>query len=143
MVNVCISAYCDPLHVGHLEYINRSKQLAEGGKLIVIVNNDRQASLKKGKSFMKENERVIIIKHIVGVDEVFLSIDEDRSVCASIRYIHENICPIDIFANGGDQSNDIIPEASVCNELGIKLVDGLGAKIQSSSWLTGLKPLPK
>ena len=39
------------------------------------------------------------------------------------------------FANGGDQNNKRIPEISVCNKLGIQLIDGLGDKIQSSSWL--------
>ena len=39
------------------------------------------------------------------------------------------------FANGGDQTNGSIPEAKICKELGIKLIDGLGDKIQSSSWL--------
>jgi len=38
-------------------------------------------------------------------------------------------------ANGGDQNNDTIPERPICQELGIELIDGLGGKIQSSSWL--------
>jgi D-beta-D-heptose 7-phosphate kinase/D-beta-D-heptose 1-phosphate adenosyltransferase len=45
--------------------------------------------------------------------------------------------------NGGDQSNTSIPEASVCEKLGIILVDGFGDKIQSSSALTGLIALDK
>jgi D-beta-D-heptose 7-phosphate kinase/D-beta-D-heptose 1-phosphate adenosyltransferase len=39
------------------------------------------------------------------------------------------------FANGGDQNNETIPEIPVCKELGVELIDGLGDKIQSSSWL--------
>ena len=39
------------------------------------------------------------------------------------------------FANGGDQKNNMIPEATTCHELGIELIDKLGKKIQSSSWL--------
>ena len=39
------------------------------------------------------------------------------------------------FANGGDQNNDSIPESTVCKDLGIKLIDQLGSKIQSSSWI--------
>ena len=39
------------------------------------------------------------------------------------------------FANGGDQDNEICPEINICNKFGIKLIDGLGDKIQSSSWL--------
>lgn len=131
MKRVCVSGYFDPLHVGHLEYIQRAKTL--GDHLIVIVNSDHQANLKKGKSFMKDTERVEIIKALKYVDEVFLSIDQDRTVCESLKAIKP-----DIFCNGGDQNNLSIPEEPVCREFGIDLVDGLGEKIQSSSWLTGL-----
>lgn len=133
MKRICISGYFDPLHVGHLEYIKRSKAL--GDYLIVIVNNDHQAGLKKGKSFMPEKERVEILKSIKYVDEVVLSIDNDRTVCETLKSIEPKPYA---FCNGGDQSNISIPEASVCNEKGILLIDGLGDKIQSSSWLTGL-----
>lgn len=130
MVNVIISGYFDPLHVGHVELIEKAKAL--GNKLIVIVNNDKQTELKKGKAFMPEEERVKIVKGIKGVDEVFLSIDEDRSVCESIKKVNE-VYGADIFGNGGDRLNSEIPESRVCKELGIKIVDGLGDKIQSSS----------
>ena len=39
------------------------------------------------------------------------------------------------FANGVEQNNDTIPEIPICKELGVALIDGLGEKIQSSSWL--------
>ena len=45
------------------------------------------------------------------------------------------------FVNGGDAFNDKIPERPICEELGIELIDGLGDKIRSSSWLTGLKAI--
>ena len=98
MTIVAVSGYFDPLHVGHLEYFEMAKQL--GNKLIVIVNNDKQAILKKGESFMNENDRVEIIGALKCVDEVFLSIDEDKSVCKSLEAIKP-----DIFANGGDRSD--------------------------------------
>jgi|TARA_R110002020_G_scaffold72542_4_gene186636 cytidyltransferase-like protein len=129
---VAISGYFDPLHVGHLEYIKISRSL--GDFLVVIVNNDHQCSLKKGKAFMKEDDRVEIIKSIKGVDEVVLSVDKDRTVCRTLEIINP-----DIFANGGDRSNIEIPESEVCRKYNIKLVDGLGNKIRSSSDLTGLK----
>jgi len=138
-MNVCISGYFDPLHVGHLEYIRLSKTLAgPGGTLIVIVNNDHQATLKKGKPFMKDEERIEIIAALKDVDEVFLSIDTDRTVCQSLVAVH-TLWNVNMFANGGDQSNENIPEKKTCDEYGIILVDRLGDKIQSSSWLTGLK----
>lgn len=128
MVNVCVSGYFDPLHVGHLDYINKASKL--GDKLIVIVNNDAQSELKKGKSFMKDTERCEIMRNIKAVDFVVLSSDKDRSVCKTLEQVNP-----DIFCNGGDQSNDCL-EKEVCEKLNIKMVDELGDKIQSSSWLT-------
>ena len=125
---VCVSGYFNPLHGGHIEYFENSKVL--GDKLVVIVNNDKQAILKKGSSFMPEEERLKIIRSLKIVDMAVLSIDEDRTVCKTLRSVRPNI-----FTNGGDQFNDIIPEKSICDELNIQLVDGLGNKIQSSSWL--------
>ena len=87
--------------------------------------------------FQDEGERVIIISNLKAVDEVVLSIDQDRTVCDTIRHISEKFGKeYDLaFANGGDQSNESSPEAPICKELGIALIDGLGEKIQSSSWL--------
>lgn len=130
---ICISGYFDPLHVGHLEYMKLAKE--KGDELIVIVNNDYQAKLKKGKSFMNENERLEIVKSIKYVDHAILAIDSDRTVCNTLRKMSPKP---DAFCNGGDQNNKTIPEISVCIERGIDLIDGLGDKIQSSSWLTGL-----
>ena len=132
MKKVAISGYFDPIHVGHLEYIEMSKNL--GDYLIVIVNNNKQCVLKKGKPFMDEMDRIKIIKAIKWVDEVFLCVDEDSTVCKSL----EKIKP-DIFTNGGDRHNIEIPEAVVCRKYGIELIDGMGNKIRSSSDLTGLK----
>ena len=132
MKKVAISGYFDPIHVGHLEYIEMSKKL--GDYLIVIVNNNKQCVLKKGKPFMDEMDRIKIIKAIKWVDEVFLCVDEDSTVCKSL----EKIKP-DIFTNGGDRHNTEIPEAVVCRKYEIELLDGMGDKIRSSSDLTGLK----
>ena len=107
-----------------------------GDKLIVIVNSDLQSKLKKGKSFMNEQDRMEIVLALKCVDEVYLSIDTDKSQCETLRYIKP-----DIFAKGGDRMSDEIPESKVCKELGIEIVDGLGEKIRSSSDLTGLKEL--
>lgn len=125
---VVVSGYFDPLHVGHLENIHLAREL--GDKLVVIVNNDKQAALKKGKSFMHEADRVKIIEALGAVDEVFLSIDEDASVCKSLAAIKPHI-----FAKGGDRSSGEIPEGPVCEEHGIEIIDGLGEKIRASSKL--------
>tara|TARA_B100000614_G_scaffold228083_1_gene219604 strand:- start:912 stop:1319 length:408 start_codon:yes stop_codon:yes gene_type:complete len=131
---VATSGYFDPLHVGHLECLELAKKL--GDKLIVIVNSDHQAKLKKGKPFMKEADRLKIVAALKCVDEVFLSIDKDKSQCESLKKIKPNI-----FAKGGDRTSDEIPESKVCKEFNIEIIDGLGAKIRSSSDLTGLKEI--
>ena len=129
---VAVSGYFDPIHVGHLEYLKLAKEF--GDKLVVIVNNNHQCILKKGKPFMDEADRVEIVKALGIVDEVFLSIDQDKSVCASLEEVKPNI-----FANGGDRHTGEVPETVVCKKLNIEIVDGLGGKIRSSSDLTGLK----
>lgn len=134
MRKIAISGYFDPIHVGHVEYINNAKKL--GDWLIVIVNNNKQCTLKKGKHFMDEKDRVLIVKNIKAVDEVFLSIDDDKTVCKSLKEVNP-----DVFANGGDRKNYEIPESTVCKENNIEIIDGLGEKIRSSSDLTGLKEI--
>ena len=134
MKKIAVSGYFDPIHVGHIEYINNAKKL--GDWLVVIVNNNNQCALKKGKYFMDEKDRVLIVKNIKAVDEVFLSIDEDKTVCKSLKKVNP-----DVFANGGDRKNYEIPESKVCKENNIQIIDGLGDKIRSSSDLTSLKEI--
>ena len=133
-IRVAVSGYFDPIHIGHLEYLRMAKEL--GDSLVVIVNNNHQCKLKKGKHFMDENDRVEIVKALRFVDEVFLSVDNDRTVCKSL----EEVKP-DIFANGGDRATSEVPEITVCKKFNIKMVDGLGEKIRSSSSLTGLSEI--
>ena len=131
---IATSGYFDPLHIGHIELLQKAKAL--GGKLIVIVNNEKQTILKKGKEFMPFKERMEIIKAIKYVDEVFPSIDEDRTVCKSLEAIKPHI-----FAKGGDRFSYEIPEAEICKKHNIEIIHGLGEKIQSSSDLmSDIKP---
>lgn len=132
---IIVSGYFNPIHKGHIEYFNNAK--ANGDKLIVIVNSDHQRALKGSKEFQKEDERVFIVSNVKSVDMVFLSIDQDRTVCETIKYVYDQLSSVYnlAFANGGDQNNNSIPEVPICNDLGIELIDGLGDKIQSSSWL--------
>jgi cytidyltransferase-like protein len=132
---IIVSGYFNPIHKGHLEYINNAKALAD--RLFVIVNNDYQRELKGSKEFQDEEERMIIVSNIKVVDQAVLSIDKDRTVCETLRKIAEEFGEeYDLaFANGGDQNKESIPESKICEEVGIDLIDGLGDKIQSSSWL--------
>ncbi len=132
---IIVSGYFNPLHKGHLEYFNNAKALCD--ELFVIVNSDHQRELKGSKPFQDEQERLLIVSNIKAVDKAVLSVDLDRTVCMSIRKLAEQYgTDYDLaFANGGDQNNDTIPETPVCKELGVEMVDGIGEKIQSSSWL--------
>lgn len=132
---IIVSGYFNPLHQGHLELFHNAKK--EGEKLFVIINNDFQRKLKGSKEFMLEDERVLIVSELRIVDFTYLSIDKDRTVRASIEKIYKEFGKKYelFFANGGDQNNDVCPEVPLCQKLGIGLIDGLGDKIQSSSWL--------
>ena len=134
---VVVSGYFNPLHLGHLELFEKAKEA--GDMLIVIVNSDLQRKLKGSKEFQTENERLEIIRALRNVDMAYLSIDQDSTQIKTLemlytRYVIEGGLKL-AFANGGDQNNTTIPEQSICEGLGIELIDGLGKKIQSSSWL--------
>lgn len=134
---VIASGYFNPVHKGHIEYLTKSKEL--GDKLFVIVNNDKQREMKGSKEFMNEDERKLVIETLKPVDWAVVAIDKDnRQVDKSIKMIYElykDEFENFIFSNGGDQTEHTIAEGKICSELGIKMVFGLGDKIQSSSWL--------
>jgi cytidyltransferase-like protein len=134
---VVVSGYFNPLHLGHLELFEKAKEA--GDMLIVIVNSDLQRKIKGSKEFQSEEERLAIVRALRDVDMAYLSIDQDGTQIKTLemlytRYVIEGGLKL-AFANGGDQNNDTIPERSICEGLGIELIDGLGGKIQSSSWL--------
>lgn len=131
------SMYANPIHPGHIECLELSKELAD--KLLVIVNNDKQAELKRGvKSFQDEMFRLKIVKAIRYVDYAIISIDSDSTVCASIEFLFNLIKEKDsnaeiIFTKGGDRFANEIPEKQICDKLGIQIIDGLGEKTYHSS----------
>ncbi len=133
------SVYANPLHPGHIDSFELSKSVAGADELWVIVNNDRQAELKRGvSSFQDEVFRCRVVSALRPVDRVFLSIDEDRTVCASLRALIEEAQKSGkydeiIFTKGGDRFAGEIPESVVCNEFSVKIVDGLGEKTYNSS----------
>ncbi len=131
MIKVAVSGGFDPLHVGHIRYFKEAKKL--GDKLIVILNTGKFLKEKKGYIFMPFEERKELIESIKYVDGVVKCIDEDETVCETLKMLKPNI-----FAKGGDRTLENIPERKVCEDLGIKMVFGLGGeKVQSSSWLVG------
>lgn len=132
---IIVSGYFNPLHKGHLELFEKAK--ASGDELWVIVNNDLQRKLKGSKEFMDQDERLIIVSAIKYVDNALISIDQDKTQRSTLAFLADKyIKDFELyFANGGDQNNKSIPEGTVCKEKGIGLLEGLGEKIQSSSWL--------
>ena len=132
---IIVSGYFNPLHKGHLELFQKAK--ASGDELWVIVNSDLQRELKGSKEFMDQDERLLIVSAIGIVDKALISIDKDKTQCATLGDLadkYSNQYEL-YFANGGDQNNDSIIEVSVCKEKGIGLIEGLGDKIQSYSRL--------
>jgi len=132
---VIVSGYFNPVHKGHLELFKKANEI--GDFLIVLVNSDHQRKLKGSKEFQDESERLQIIQSLKSVGYACVSVDKDKTQVESLKMIYRKFGDVfDLtFANGGDQTNETIPESLICNELGITLVDGLGDKIQSSSWL--------
>lgn len=135
---VITSGYFNPLHIGHINLFREAKKL--GDFLIVIVNNDKQVEIKHSTPFMKENERLEIIRAIKFVDEAILSLDiDDGFQSNSLEYLANKFKGEEIiFAKGGDRNFDNLPDSEkrVCKEFNIKIVNGVGGdKVQSSSWL--------
>ena len=131
MITVAVSGGYDPIHIGHVRSIREGKKL--GDKLIIILTRDDQLIQKKGYYFMPFEERKEILESIVGVDRVVPNVDEDITSNESLEYYRP-----DIFAKGGDRSEDNMPEIEkmMCAKIGCKIVYSVGGdKIQSSSSL--------
>jgi len=123
---VAASGFFNPIHVGHIEYLERAKKL--GDFLIVIVNTDKQVAIKGSTNFMPEDDRLNIVRSLRCVDYALLATDDDGSVCKTLEAIRPHI-----FAKGGDRNINNIPEFDVCNKLNIEIIDNLGKKIRASS----------
>lgn len=136
---IAISGYFNPIHSGHIDYIKSAKQ--RGDILVVIVNNDNQVKLKGSVPFQDENERLKIVNNIKGVDKTVLSIDQDATVCDSLRLVHKTYQDDPFFhemffCNGGDRKEGGVPEDVLTEEIGIKMLYNIGGgKVQSSSEL--------
>jgi len=132
---VCVSGYFDPLHHGHIDYLQKAKALARTedgpGTLWVIINSDEQAAKKKGKEFMPARERLRLVRSLRCVDACVIAPDNDHTVCKAIEAIHP-----DVFAIGLDEGPEYMKEEkATCLRLGIQIVCPLGARVQSSSFL--------
>ena len=140
---VLITGGFDPLHSGHIAYFKAAKKL--GDILVVGVNSDAWLTRKKGAPFMPYNERSEIVRNIVGVDFVIDFDDSDGSARHAITMVRQSY-PTDkiIFANGGDRTNDNIPEMDIADN-NLQFVFGVGGfnKANSSSWILQEWKAPK
>jgi len=142
---VLITGGFDPLHSGHIAYINAAREL--GDSLIVGVNSDEWLRRKKGQEFMPWEERATIIAALHNVDRVINFDDSDNSANNAIKKVraihpHAQI----IFANGGDRTKENIPEMNLLQEmLHLDFVFGVGGedKKNSSSWILQEWKAPK
>jgi cytidyltransferase-like protein len=138
---VLITGGFDPIHSGHISYINAAKKL--GDILVVGVNSDDWLRRKKGQEFMPSSERIDIIQNLKSVDHCILFDDTEDHAIEAIRNI-KSMYPGDriIFANGGDRTSENIPEMI---EPGIEFVFGVGGedKKNSSSWILQEWKAPK
>lgn len=122
-----MSGYFNPLHGGHLDIIEAARSYGE--RVIVIVNNDHQQLLKKGKIILDEMNRLRLMSALRAVDEAMLAVDTTPTVIKTLREIAIKY-PNDtlIFANGGDRDGQrVVPESDTCKELGIEMVFGVGS----------------
>lgn len=135
---VIVSGYFGPIHVGHLDYIEAGAEA--GDEVFVIVNNNLQQELKKGKVIIDEADRERIVAALRVVDHTMIAVDTDGTVSASIEQIAQRFPDHKIiFGNGGDRrpDGDPAPEVHICEQHGIEMVFGMGGtdKADSSSRL--------
>jgi len=122
---ILVSGGFDPVHIGHIRMIIEA---SKHGDVIVVANSDDWLFRKKGFVFMEFEERAEILSSIKGVIKVSGVDDSDGTVCEAIRRLKP-----DYFANGGDRKKHNTPEQSVCEELGIEMLWGVGGDYKANS----------
>lgn len=127
---VIISGYFNPLHGGHLDMIEAAAKM--GDRLVVIVNNDKQQIMKKGKVILDQDNRARLMRALRDADDVIISIDKDPTQIETLKMVAEKYHGEElVFANGGDRHGEReIPETDVCKENDIELVFGVGTDVR-------------
>jgi len=129
---VLVSGGFDPIHSGHVAYIQSA---AEHGDVWVLLNSDDWLIRKKGYKFMDWKERAAVLMGVKGVKRVMVVDDTDGTVCEGIKKARDMGMTV-AFANGGDRLPENTPEVELCNKLGIEMIFNCGGgKTQSSSEL--------
>jgi D-beta-D-heptose 7-phosphate kinase/D-beta-D-heptose 1-phosphate adenosyltransferase len=140
---VLVTGGFDPLHSGHIKYFEEARKL--GDQLIIGLNSDAWLTRKKGRPFMKWEDRLSVVRNIKGVNWTVQFDDSDGTAKDAIRKVRLNY-PNDtiIFANGGDRTANNIPEMDIKDDH-LKFVFGVGGenKMNSSSWILEEWKAPK
>ena len=132
---VIVTGGFDPLHSGHISYLNHADNL--GDHLIVGLNSDAWLARKKGRPFMPWQERMTVLDNMHMVDEIIAYNDDDNSSIDAIRQVRVKYPDAHIiFANGGDRTQENIPEMSF-KDNNLEFVFSVGGdnKANSSSWI--------
>jgi cytidyltransferase-like protein len=99
-----VSGYFGPLHHGHLDMIEGARERT--GYLIVIVNNDKQQTLKKGRVIQHDVDRARIVAALRNVDDVFVAVDDGPSIARSLDVVRAAYPDTELeFCNGGDRKD--------------------------------------
>ena len=132
---IILSGGFDPVHKGHIRMFREAANL--GAQVIVGLNSDDWLIRKKGKPFMKWEERAEILESCKWINQVLPIDDSDDTACDIIKQVSDKYEGYNIyFANGGDRGKGNTPEMDVCRKLDVTMLWNIGGgKIQSSSWL--------
>lgn len=132
-IGVILSGYFSPLHVGHVDMLEAAE--AYGDEVIVIVNNNAQQIIKKGKVIIDEADRLRIVRALKPVDDAFIAVDTDRTVIKSIEAVALKYPDYKlVFANGGDrESGELVPETPICEQYGIEMIFDMGGNEKADS----------
>lgn len=135
MTYAVVSGGFDPLHEGHVAYIQAAAKL---GKVIVLLNSDAWLERKKGKAFMTFASRSAVLEALAGVDKVISVYDVDDTVVLGLNLIASAYRGDFIFCKGGDRSDAAnVPEMDWCRDNNVPVMLGCGGydKANSSSEL--------
>lgn len=136
-----VSGYFSPLHQGHLDLFEAARE--RSGYLIVVVNNDKQQMLKKGRVIQAAEMRARIVRALRIVDQVYIAVEDSPGIDGTFDLIRSNFPDTELeFCNGGDRRDvSQLPteeiEAGARNN--IRMLYGIGGtdKADSSTRILG------
>jgi glycerol-3-phosphate cytidylyltransferase/D-beta-D-heptose 7-phosphate kinase/D-beta-D-heptose 1-phosphate adenosyltransferase len=130
-----VSGYFGPLHDGHLDLFEAAR--ARTGHLIVIVNNDQQQILKKGRMIQPAGVRRRIVAALRVVDASYVAVEDGPGMDGSFDLVRAEYPGTELeFCNGGDRTGDAtLPaeELAAAQRNDIRLCYGVGGTEKADS----------